>query len=412
MPRTLLVTSASPVIQSAGSVFLKSLIEPESAPFHWFVLGPRDSESHSFAQASLEYAYPAPAGRHRAPSPDSLGFRIKHWVRQKFGEGPSKLWKQWPLIRREAPALANRLLEICTREKIEVIWFVVDSTPLLTYLLACIASRWTGGLALNIHDPPTREADLLGFPFNRALEHLILTHLKQGLRKANSVAVASSNMRKLYSVPDAEVLIHGPDRELIRPAALSMKDPATLQIGFAGSLYAEDTWYSFLHALDSIHWKLDGRQIKIKLLGIWKPEAGKQISQNVEMLGWATPERCLEVLCECDMTYLPYWFGHDSSVQNCFPNKLSMYLAAGVPVFYHGPKPSSPDDFLREFRAGVSCNTTSAGVIVNDLSHFLNPDTYRQFAQESRRAALEQLNLQVFQAAFRRFILLAAPERS
>ena len=411
LPRTLLVTSASPVIQSAGSVFLKTLVEPQSERFSWFVVAPRDSPAEHFLQAPLEYAYPPAAPRTGSPPPKTLAFRLKHWVRQWFGEGPSRLWKQIPLLRQQAPALAETIVRACHRDQIEVVWFVIDSTPLLTYVVHELSQRWSGRLAINIHDPPTRDADALVFPFKWALESLIMRRLEPALQRASAVAVASWNMRKLYQVPQAEVLIHGPDLEQIRPPSTSFKTEGLMRIGFAGSLYAQETWQHFLDALEAAQWRIGDRQVKISLLGNWKPGPERSLSEHVECLGWATPERCLEVLSDCDITYLPYWFGHDSSVQNCFPNKLSMYLAAGIPVFYHGPRPSSPDDFLRQYQAGVSCNSTDSPVILKALSRFLEASQYQAFAQEAHRAACQELNSSVFHAAFQRFLMQAVLQK-
>jgi hypothetical protein len=119
----------------------------------------------------------------------------------------------------------------------------------------------------------------------------------------------------------------------------------------------------------------------------------------------------LTELASTDVAYVPYWFdrGHARAAQTSFPNKISAYVAAGVPVFYHGPRESSPADFLQRYPVGQSCHSLDAADIQRTLRTLLFDRALRESFARARQCVLEEcLGLE---AMLRRFAELLGIER-
>ena len=62
------------------------------------------------------------------------------------------------------------------------------------------------------------------------------------------------------------------------------------------------------------------------------------------LFGWHATTDAVAILSACDVCYVPYWFDEAfrPGVELSFPNKVSLYLAAGRPILYHGPEQATP----------------------------------------------------------------------
>ena len=118
-------------------------------------------------------------------------------------------------------------------------------------------------------------------------------------------------------------------------------------------------------------------------------------------------EEVIDRMCGCDFAYLPYWFhpAYAESVRLCFPTKLTTYLTAGCPMFYHGPENAAVVDFFDRFRIGRCCHTLSVPQIAEQLETMALDENGRlKMKSQIRLAVDEELNLQVFHRRFHELI--------
>ncbi len=172
-----------------------------------------------------------------------------------------------------------------------------------------------------------------------------------------------------------ELLLEYWDGEYKRVAIKSKE----ITIGFAGSLYAKREWNTLVHALESTDGEVDGRQVRIRFLGQF-PRWGARRSSFVEFLGYQSIEDTLEIL-KTTMWYI-FHTGltrrHAYIVQTSFPNKLSTYVASGVPILFHGPKESSPSWFMDDFPIGLCCHSLIAEDILRTINRLVSDTTVAQ----------------------------------
>jgi glycosyltransferase involved in cell wall biosynthesis len=305
----------------------------------------------------------------------------------------------------DGPDFARQLKTLCVAHQIEVIWFILESHEFTgLFALRDLLEGEGPRVILNLHDPPLRLLER-GCELASWLRPIFRRRLRQALQRCAAVAVASPEMARHYGCSGAEVLIHGHPLDQIRPPARRPKDPNRLCIGFVGTLYARQSWQRLLAALDEVDWKLPGRRVEIVFIGDdSKLPKQELVGRPIRLTGWLSTRECLEQLEHCDVGYLPYWFDQAEWVEVCFPSKVTSYLAAGIPVLYHGPRHSTPDQFLSQYPAGLCCPSLDAAEIRAALEQLLQPGAYAEYARQSHRAAVEQFNLEEFQLRVRRLL--------
>jgi hypothetical protein len=180
-------------------------------------------------------------------------------------------------------------------------------------------------------------------------------------------------------------------------------------IGYSGSLYALDEWNAFLKTLDDHHWQLDGRPVVVRVLS---SAFSQQVSGpvQIEFLGWRSTEETIRWLSETDLVYLPYWFSsrYEEVVNLAFPNKLATYVAARVPVLFHGPRRSSPSRFFERYPVGLACHSLEPDQIWAAVRQLASDQDVRSRALAACDAAYqEELNDEVFRRRFAEFLGIA-----
>ena len=309
------------------------------------------------------------------------------------------------------PALIKQAVHFGKQHQVDTVWAILHHHTTLTYMAKPVAETLNAELITNIHDPPQQFLDnhKLQGPIRRMIEGMIEKAFADTLRASVRGGVASEGMQAEYKQRyglDSVVLIHGLHPSRKRPPARGLTHPDKFVIGFAGSLYAQREWEALLSALDNVGWRLEGREVTIKLLG-GSFDLRAQGKMHIEYLGWRSLDETLNELSRVDITYLPYWFddAHRQTVRLCFPNKLSTYVAAGRPVLYHGPENSSPTRFLQRFPVGLCCHSLDKSEIIAILRRFVvDREFYASAAQQTQTAVDEELNLTVFRRRFAAFI--------
>lgn len=113
-------------------------------------------------------------------------------------------------------------------------------------------------------------------------------------------------------------------------------------------------------------------------------------------MGWRTQETLLPTLAEFDALYLPYMFDtkFKTEMQTSFPSKLVTYFAAGKPVFFHGPAYSSALLLLKEYEAGIICDSLAKTSIYNALALLVKNDELRKkIVDNAHKLLLERFTL-------------------
>jgi hypothetical protein len=179
-----------------------------------------------------------------------------------------------------------------------------------------------------------------------------------------------------------------------------------LVIGMAGQIYATEEWKALIHALDSVDWKICGRDVRIRLLG-------RCVSFNInspvriEYLGWHTQENCVALLSEADMLYLPYPFDRafETEARLSFPSKLTTYFAAGRPVLFHGPEYAAPWEFLKLNDAAYGCHLNEYSHIIDALITLAtDANLYSRLTRNGNIAFKKYLTLSSLRKSFAAFL--------
>lgn len=391
VPRVLVLTSLSLSDTHAGSIFLPELLAhyPKDKIF-CFCLSSNGKNYQTDGFSGIK--------TYCASRPHESGLK-------RFGDKFGKLSSY--LIHEKIKCYDGRLLtkkavQFGQENKVNLVWAILDC-PSIIYTAIPIANTLNIPLVSTATDPPERFFESLHI--NQYSLNMLSKLFVRTLQYSIRCGVASDGMREQYKAlykVDSAVMIHGVRTDQIRMPARTLSTPGMFIIGFAGSLYAREEWAALIAALDCANWRICGRDVKVVVLGGWfhARAIGKM---RIEYLGWRSVEETLEVIAGVDVSYLPYWFAESyaSTVKVCFPNKLSIYLAAGRPVFYHGPEYGSPVRFLKRFPAGVCCHSLKPGEIIEALSKLISdPEFYSRAAVQSKIAAETELNLTVFLKSF------------
>jgi hypothetical protein len=229
------------------------------------------------------------------------------------------------------------------------------------------------------------------------------------VRASVRTAVASPEMKTAYEQrygTPCTPMIHGlPASQWIPPTSIRSPDEPFV-IGYAGSLYARREWDALTSALTSAGWRIGGRDVIVRVLAA-SLEVRATGPARIEFLGWHSTVDAVSILSECDVCYVPYWFDEACrpGVELSFPNKVSLYLAAGRPIFFHGPERSTPARFLSRWPVGVACHSLESSAILDRLRMVATDAAFHSGAAHAiPRVLQEELGLHVFRRRFAEFL--------
>lgn len=290
----------------------------------------------------------------------------------------------------------------------DAVWCVVQGQTMIR-LANQVADLMNVPLLTQVWDPPTWW--LRANKVDSWSQKLILADFASAMKKSERLAAASWAMAESYerlygcqSIP----VIPSLDAALAKPPAERMNKDDELTIGMAGQLYSAAEWENLLLTFKHANWKIGKRNVKVKVLGR-SLSLISNAPMNVEFLGWRSQEESIEVLSQLDVLYCPYWFDpvFKEEASLSFPSKLTTYLAAGRPVFFHGPEYASPARFLKQHNAGALCHDLARTSIYNELQKLADDaDLYRQLAKNGSNAFHEHLTLATMRKNFAEFLSL------
>lgn len=302
--------------------------------------------------------------------------------------------------------LIDKIVQFGKKHRIDTIWITLQGQTSIR-LAEPVAKALNVPLLSEVWDPPQwwlKENNIDAF-----WTKMILKRFAKTLKFSESCAVASWKMAKQYhddyganTIPFLPSL----PANWAYPPAHQIHSRSEVIIGMVGQLYSASEWDSFLAALDELHWQINKRKIKIRLLGNYVVLSSYK-QMNVEYLGYQSQKDTLKLMNESDILYCPYYFDprYDKVSKLSFPSKLTTYLASGRPVFFHGPSDSSPGVFLKENQAALSCSTLEPKEIAKILAHLVkNPKLYAKLAQNGRKAFDRYLTFESLHHNFAKFL--------
>jgi hypothetical protein len=392
-PRVVVVSPVAPVPAGVGGVFLRDLCLMYPAERLSFAILPGIGDDRQ---------WPAPleaAPRVMLDVVPERGFN--RWGRrvQTSTRGAFDRYVQL----KHLPRLVDRVIEFAERTKPEIMW-VPLAGPTMINIAAELREEVGIPMITTVWDPPDYALSHYWGLRGRSLDR-VLDNFGDAIRASERCGVASQEMKEHYEsqygtpcVP----MIHGmPASEWLAPTG--MRSPSEpFVIGYAGSLYARDEWDALMHALGESGWRIGGRPVVIRVLST-AVDLRATGPARVEFLGWHSTTDAMRVLAECDVCYVPYWFGAEfrSAVELSFPNKVSLYLASGRPIFFHGPRKSTPASFLERWPVGVTAHTLESNEILRALTTAaLDADFHAAAAESIPRVLRAALGLHVFRERF------------
>lgn len=396
LPRILLISATPPSPRGVGGLYLLDCCR-----------------SYPAEQLACLHFSSAHEQKPWTPELSAVSHEVHPWphdlARRKFGGklGSLSAYADQQFTRRVRDKNAvQQALKFARTFKPDLIWTVLE-TPLMYRLPRQIATTLRLPLVTTVWDPPETVCGGLGWDrwSIQFAEQDFAASMRQSLRSS----VVSENMQTEYARR------FGTPTVLMRHAVCraqcvtDLSEPGretAFRIGFCGSIYSKVEWDALMAALDSVHWRLDGREVEVWVFGqrLLLTASGRS---NVRFFGWRDTEELLPMLAQVDVAYLPYWFdlGHRESVRLCFPTKLGTYLACGLPVLFHGPAEASVATFFNKYPVGITCDSNETQNILTCLRRLSTDAAMRKIMQTARDEVLNTvLHLDLFLHRFREFV--------
>lgn len=303
-------------------------------------------------------------------------------------------------------ALIDKIVQFGKKHRIDAIWIALQGQTSIR-LAKPVAKTLDVPLLSEVWDPPEwwlKENNIDAF-----WTKTILKRFGQTLKFSKSCAVASWAMAEEYQRrhgANTTPFLPSLPRNWAYPAGRKIHSLRELIIGVAGQLYSTQEWDSLIVALDSLNWKIGQRNIKIRLLGN-SINIKSYNRMRIEYLGYQNQQNTLRLMNESDILYCPYLFNPTFEMVSrlSFPSKLITYLAAGRPVFFHGPKYASPGIFLEEHRAGLHCASLKKEEISKMLKMLAtDSELYSILAQNGRKIFDQYFTFESLRHNFAKFL--------
>ncbi len=329
------------------------------------------------------------------------------------GQAPTRLGRMLRLPLQAAAAavrnarIVREAVAFGRQHQVEMVWGVLDWS-VNHETAGDLAKRLGVPLVTTVWDAPEYRMAAAGY--SRIVRHLLMRRFKAVMKNSVRCGVASDEMgeeyRRRYGV-ECVTLKPGTERTLWREPHRAPLEPGKLNIVFAGSLYALEEMQTLVDALGEAGWKAGGREVTLSILSMSPLVFHVDRPANIRVLGFHSTEETLRHIAEADVGYLPYWFRKDReiAVRQSFPGKMGTYLAAGLPILYHGPRKSTPMAFFERYPVAEAVNSLEPADILAAIERLASDgDVYRRCAAAGREALNDELGLHVYISHFAQLI--------
>lgn len=391
-PRLLVVSPVAPVPEGVGGVYLRDLC----------LMYPADRLA--FAILPGIGAGPWPETLERAPriTLDAVPERgFNKWGRQ-VQRSTRALFDRYVDVQ-HLPRLVDHIARFAEVTQPDMVW-VPLAGPTMINIASALPRRLGIPMVTTVWDPPDYALPHYWGIRGHALGR-VMNRFAEAVRASVRCAVASAEMKdayeRRYGTPCVP-MIHGlPESQWLTPRGIRPPNEPFV-VGYAGSLYARREWDALIAALGSASWQIGNREAIVRVLasGIDVRVTGPA---RIEFLGWHSTTDAVQILSHCDVCYVPYWFDEAfrPGVELSFPNKVSLYLAAGRPILYHGPDRATPTRFLEQWPVGVRCHSLEPRPLVDALTTAATDEEFHARAAAAiPRVLREELGLHVFRRRF------------
>jgi hypothetical protein len=311
----------------------------------------------------------------------------------------------WQLRHNIIPQLVDRVMCVIRDFGAQAIWIALTSGPTI-YLARQLMERVSLPIYSMVWDIPQYFAANLRL--DRYTTNIWLRQFEEVLRGSRHIAVASEGMKldfaARYQLDSVPILLASLKQGTLKQID-STQTATTIRIAFAGSLYAKDSWNSFIKAIDVCDGTIGQRRIQVEFWGRF-PKQNARFSPIVHQNGTISPDELMQALATCDMAYLPYSFAPNWDHVACtsFPTKLVGYLEAGLPVFYHGPRASTVTEFYNKYQVGSTCHSQDSHEILAAIDSSMDTKML-QMAGVARASALKgEFSVEVMRKRFAHFL--------
>ncbi|MDA9773321.1 hypothetical protein N9B82_00075 [Saprospiraceae bacterium] len=279
----------------------------------------------------------------------------------------------------------NKLIK---EKEINLVWIVLNS-----YHTIEIGSSFIDKLDIpvvtHIWDTPEYLCKSLRFDYYARMA--LLKSFSNLMLKANRAVTVSKSMSTIYADKykiDSFPIVFCPPKEANRSVKLRSENGGIIKVVFAGSLYAYREWNSFLDAVEYNN-KTNEQKIEVVCIGNVSRWTRKRDWVKYEAL--KPIEEAATAVNDADVAYLPYWMSkkHAYTVKTAFPGKMSFYVASGTPVFFHGPKDSTPTEFLNEYKVGINCSSKKNDTILEGINYLISPEFQKEYQREQEKTMNE-----------------------
>jgi hypothetical protein len=293
------------------------------------------------------------------------------------------------------PAIIEDIVAFGRKHAIEAVWCPLQGQTMIRLALP-VAEQLQVPLLTQVWDPPTwwlREHRLHPYSQRRILHQFGLTISASARFGAASEPMAQEYTTK-YNARAVPLLPFLPDEYHVQ-AAKAKAEGDRFRIGIAGQLYAQTEWQALFQALDRVGWKIRGKQVTVGYLGSYPLQHG-HANAYIERLGSRPQQKCIRILSSFDVLYCPYWFDRtfETEARLSFPSKLVTYLAAGRPVFFHGPEYASAVPLMRYNDIGRCCHSLDPEAILQSLEQvLLDPGLWTRLSKNVQRTFFDFFSL-------------------
>lgn len=395
-PRMLIVSAVAPVPEGVGGVYLRDLC----------LLYPADRLAFAILPGIGHGPWPAPLDEAPRTTLDLVPERgFDRWGR-RVQRSTRAVFDRYVDLR-HLPRLVDRVATFAQQVRPDLLW-VPLAGPTMINVAAALRRRVGTPMLTTVWDAPDYFLPHYWGIDGAALERA-MHRFGDAVHASERCAVASPEMgaayEECYGTPCVP-MIHGlPESQWVSPSGIRGPNEPFV-VGYAGSLYARREWDALMAALGTVGWRIGGRDAIVRVLA-----AGLDVRASgparIEFLGWRSTTDAVAILSGCDVCYVPYWFDEAcrAGVELSFPNKVSLYLASGRPILFHGPKQSTPARFLARRPVGIACHSLASDAIVAALTTAATDASFHAAAAAAIPHALrEELGLHVFRKRFAEFV--------
>lgn len=299
-------------------------------------------------------------------------------------------------LKRQADALEREFRQ----SGADRIW-VTTSSPELICLASSLAKRGID-VRVTVWDAPEYLAQNLQLSKRSTAQ--IRDQFQTLLKLARVCSVVSDGMKDEYAaqVPELPFVVmrHG-----IAPRQAAKSTADGVRIVFAGSLYSKEEWNAFVTALESVNWRVGGRNIQLEFVGVF-PLKGALRPRALVLHSPMPQADTVSFMATADIGYLPYWLdpAKEFVAQTSFPGKMTAYSAAGLAIFHHGPASSSVTRFLSRYPYGIACDSLQTPKILERLETLVLTMNDQDVHQARSKAMKHELSDAAMMRGFRALV--------